>query len=125
VSRGCPGLHCPGCGDGGGGLAALIVVLVVIGAVIHAIWHTLVEVAEIAAWTVLGAAGLAAIAGLVYAAVRVRASVTTSRPGRVIPAEVIRLGTPARDAIDPPRAASWPLPGTWEEIKPDTDRSTS
>jgi hypothetical protein len=43
------GLHCPGCGDGGGLAALAVVVLAVIGAVLHAIWHTLVEVAEIAA----------------------------------------------------------------------------
>ena len=35
--RKCPGLHCPSCGDGGGGIAVLVVVLAVIGAVIHAI----------------------------------------------------------------------------------------
>lgn len=69
----CGGLHCPGCGDGGG-LAALavVIVLAVIGAVLHAIWHTLVEVAEIAAWTVAGFAVLAAAGGIGYRVTRAR-----------------------------------------------------
>ena len=99
----CSGLHCPGCGDSGGGL---LVALVVIGAVIHAIWHALVEAAEIAALTLLSAAGLAAVAGLVYTAVRIRARAVASRERQTIPAraEVIRLGAvPEHDAIKPPR----------------------
>jgi hypothetical protein len=126
----CPGLHCPGCGDGGGGaLIAVLVALAVVGAIIHAIWHTLVEAAEIAALTVLSLAGLAAVAGLGYAALRVRARMASPRAQRVIPvrAEVIRLGSPVRGAIEAPapRPSSWPLPSQWEEIKPDTDRRTS
>ena len=125
----CPGLHCPGCGDGGGGLIAVLVALAVLVAVLHAIWHTLVEAAEIAALTVLSFAGLTAIAGLGYAALRIRARVASSRGKQLIPAraEVIQLGPPGRDAIEapPPRPDSWPLPGHWEEIKADTDKRTS
>jgi len=123
----CPGLHCPDCGDGGGGaLIAVLVALAVAGAIIRAIWHVLVEAAEIAALVVVSAAGLAAAAGLGYAALRVRASIVSSRreaaPKAVIISSIDRSQPPA---IEPPRRASWPLPGIWEEIKPDTDRRTS
>lgn len=122
----CSGLHCPGCGDGGGGLVVVLVVLAVAGAIIHAIWHTLVEVAEITAFTVLGIAGLAALAGLGYAVMRVRASIARPRQ-QAAPKAVIIASTITRQppAIAPPQRASWPLPGTWEEIRPDTDRRTS
>jgi hypothetical protein len=128
--RGCSGLHCPGCGDGGGGaLVAAVVILAIIAAVIHAIWHTLVEIAEIAAWTVLGIAGVAAAAGIGYAALRVRASVTSRRaaPRAVIIGEVTRgsISGGHAPAIEPPRHTGWPLPGQWEEIPTDTDRRTS
>jgi hypothetical protein len=128
----CPGLHCPGCGDGDGGIGALIAVLValaIVAAVLHAIWHIIVEAAEIAALAVVSAAGLAAVAGLGYAALRIRARVTSSRARQVIPApiQVIRLDPPIRDAIEAPapRPASWPLPGRWEQITSDTDRNAS
>jgi hypothetical protein len=114
--RKCPGLHCPGC-DSGGGLVALVVALAVIGAVIHAIWHTIVEAAEIIAMTLLGITGLAAVAGIGYLALRIRASMTRSRaqtdPRAVIVGEVthgcIDAGHPP--AIAPPPHTSWPLPG--------------
>ena len=120
--RRCPGLHCPGCDRGGGGLIALVVVLAVIGAVIHAIWHTIVEVAEIVALTVLSITGLAAVAGVGYVALRIRASIARSRaqtgPKTVIVSEVthdsINVGHPP--AIAPPRT-SWPLAGQSEEIR--------
>jgi hypothetical protein len=127
--RRCPGLHCPGCKDkGGAGLIALVVVLVVVGAVLRAIWHTLVTVLEIAAITAASIAGLALVAGGAYAAVRVGRYVLERRARRPIPvrAQVVRLGAelvsaePERPAIDQPRqqAAGWPLPGWWEEVKP-------
>ena len=84
TGRRCPGLHCPGCGNGSG-IIALVVMLAIAGAVIHAIWHTLVEVAEIAALTVLGTAGLAAVAGIAWLAHRAR----QDRPGRPIPARPV------------------------------------
>jgi hypothetical protein len=132
----CPGLHCPGCGDGGGGaLIAVLIALAVTGAIIRAIWHTLVEVAEITAFTVLGAAALAAAAGLVYVALKVREA-TRARHDRPIAFRVVSVAAeaspralgssqPRTAAIEPPKNASWPLPGQWEEIPTDTDRSTS
>ena len=94
--RNCPGLHCPGCGDGGG-LAVVLVVLTVVAAVIRAIWHTLVEVAEIAAFTVLGAAGLAAVTGIAWLAYRAR----QDRPGRPIEARpVVQLPPEPRPQLE-------------------------
>ena len=122
--RRCPGLHCPGCDSGGGGgLIALVVVLAVIGAVIHAIWHTIVEVAEIVALTVLSITGLAAVAGIGYVALRIRASIgrpqAQTGPKAVIVSEVthdsIHVGHPP--AIAPPPRTSWPLAGQSEEIR--------
>jgi hypothetical protein len=120
-----PGLHCPGC-DSSGGLIALVVVAV-IGAVIHAIWHTIVEVAEIVALTVLSITGLAAVAGIGYVALRIRASIARSRaqtgPEAVITGEVtydrINVGHPP--AIAPPPRTCRPLPGQWEEIRHGND----
>ena len=124
--RRCPGLHCPGC-ESNGGLVALVVVLAVIGAVIHAIWHTIVEVAEIVALTVLSMTGLAAVAGIGYVALRIRASITRSRaqtgPEAVITGEVthdsIHVGHPP--AIAPPPRTSRSLPGQSEEIRHGND----
>ena len=79
--RKCSGLHCPGCGDGDGfRLIALVVALVLIGAIIHAIWHTLVEAAEIAALTVLSVAALAVAGGIALLVYRSR----SDRPRRPI-----------------------------------------
>jgi biotin transporter BioY len=124
--RRCPGLHCPGC-DSGGGLIALVVVLAVIGAVIHAIWQTIVEVAEIVALTVLSITGLAAVAGIGYVALRIRASIARSRaqtgPEAVITGEVIHdsINVGHLPAIASPPRTSWPPPGQWEEIRHGND----
>jgi hypothetical protein len=126
----CKGLHCPGCGDGGGaGLAVLAVVAVILGLVLHAIWHTLVEVVEIIALILLSGLGLAAAGGLVYAGLRIRASVRARRPRAVIPAraEAVQPGRQLGPAIEAPRpqAARWPLAGQWADINPRTDRRSS
>jgi hypothetical protein len=121
VSGRCGGLHCPGCGHGGGGgaLVVVLVVLAILGAVVHVVWHQLVEaaqvvvdVAEITVLTVLGVAGLAAIAGIGYGAVRVRQRMLSRRERQ--PAAIV---ISSRPAIEPP-GHSWPLPGQWEEIRP-------
>jgi hypothetical protein len=133
---GCKGLHCPGCGDGEGGvLVVVLVVLAVAAAIIRAIWHTLVELAEITAAVVAGICGVAAVAGLVYLALRVREVVRARqhRPIAVrlmssateVPPTTLRASQPRTAAIEPPKSTSWPLPGQWEEIPTDTDRSTS
>ena len=98
---GCKGLHCPGCGDGGGAaLAGLVVALVVIGAIIHAIWHVLAEILHvitevviIAAWTLGSITALSALGAAVYVALRVRAYVIGRR---AVPAGAIResIGAP-------------------------------
>ena len=134
---GCKGLHCDGCGDGGGGaLIAVLVVLAIIGAVVHAIWHQLVEAVEIVALVLVSGCGLAVAAGGVYAAVRIRARVLELRARHTVPApaRVVRLGEPpividstTGQAIEAPRqrTAGWPLPGRWQEINPSNDRRTS
>jgi hypothetical protein len=89
------GFHWTQCrGGGGGGLVALAVVLVAAAAVLHAIWHTLVEVAEIAALTVVSVAGLAAVAGIGLLAHRAR----SDRPGRPITGRVVSRGYPRNAA---------------------------
>jgi hypothetical protein len=72
----------------------VLVVLAVVGAVIHAIWRTLVDVAEIAALVVLSAAALAAVTGIVYAILLVREHAATrqarqNRPARPVAARVV------------------------------------
>lgn len=125
--RKCPGLHCPGCDSSGGGLIALVVVLAVIGAVIHAIWHTIVEVAEIIALTVLSLTGLAAVAGIGYVALGIRASIARSRaqtgPEAVITGEVIHdsINVDHPPAIAPPPRTSWLLTGQRQEIRHGND----
>jgi hypothetical protein len=94
----CKGLHCPGCGDGGGwGLAVVaLVVLAVISANARAIGRGVSELVT-AAVIVLGAAvGLVAIAAAAVVVVRVRRrtlarrravryEVTAQLAGRVVP----------------------------------------
>jgi hypothetical protein len=129
VSGKCPGLHCPGCGDGGGGLAVVLVVLAVIAAAGYHVRHGIETGLEIVMWSIVGAAGLAVAGGLVYAGLRIRASVRARQPRTVIPAraEIVQLRAELFDppAIEAPRprAASWPLPGQWDEINPSTERS--
>jgi hypothetical protein len=121
MSRGCPGLHCPGCSGGGGGRAiAALVTLAIIGAVIHAIWHTIVEAGEIIALVLASAIGAAALAGVTYGALQVRARVLEQRRRRPVPVrgEVIRLGTEQPPALEASRPAGWPLPGWWDEVRP-------
>ena len=134
----CSGLHCPGCGDHGGGkLAALVVVLAVVGAIVHAVWRQLVEAVEIVALVLLSAAGLALAAGGVYLGMRIRARQLEARARRTVPAPsrvVVRLGEPpividsaTGQAIEAPRQrpAGWPQPGQWQEINRSADRRTS
>jgi hypothetical protein len=133
------GYHWTPCHRGGGGLAAVVVGLVVVGAVIHAIWRPLVQAAEIAGLVVLGAAALAAVAGIVWVVLLVREHAAVrrtrqDRPGRPVTARVVirqapNAGPPLspdhnQTAIEPPRAR-WPLAGQWAEIPVDTDRGTS
>ena len=80
---------------GGGGLVALVVVLAISVAVLHAIWHAIVEAAEIAALVVVSAIGAAALVGVTYAALRIRAYVLEQRARREVRPNVIRLSKTA------------------------------
>jgi hypothetical protein len=77
----CNGLHCPGCGHGGGSwLAALIVAIVIIVAIIGRpvaqaaddVIHVAAEVLKIAAIVLASAAGAAVLGGLAILGTRVR-----------------------------------------------------
>jgi hypothetical protein len=132
----CKGLHCEGCGDGGpgGALAAIAVVLVlasIIVAAVRAAWHDIVTAAEIAAYTVVSIAGVAALTGAGWCAIRIRRHVLQARARRISPQvravitdvkagrPVVIPERPARPAIDaPPARPAWPLPGQWEQIRP-------
>jgi hypothetical protein len=117
--------------DGGGpaqwGAAIALIVLVLFAAAGHreigAMLHEALTVVEIAAFS---AVGLAVLAAVIVIAARVRAArrdrarrapvipVTPSYRVRVEPADDTRpaLDTPRR------RPAGWPLPGDWREITP-------
>ncbi len=101
----CHGLHCPGCGHGGGGwLAALVVAILVIGAIIaqpvaHAAddaIHVAAEVLKITAIVLASAAGAAVLGALAILGARVRHHL----PARPREAAVIHLpaGQPAVNA---------------------------
>jgi hypothetical protein len=74
----CKGLHCPGCGHGGGGLAALVVLAVIIIAAIArpvahaagAVGHAVLEALEITGIVLVSTAGLAVLGGMAYGAHR-------------------------------------------------------
>lgn len=138
----CKGLHCPGCGDGGGGLVVVLIVLAVIAAAGYHVRHGIETGLEIVMWSIVGGVALALAGGLVYAGLRIRASVRARQSRTVIPAraEVVQLSNPSVKSSPPggqlltgefdsapaieaprPRAASWPLPGQWDEIS--TERS--
>jgi hypothetical protein len=123
------GAHTHG-SNGGGGLA-VVVVLAILAAVLHAIWRQLVEVVEITGLVILGMLGLALGAGAVYAGVRIRRRVLDARYeinrtaryeiNRTGRARVIQLdGRTERPAIGAPRQrpAAWPLSGWRQEVKP-------
>ena len=56
----CNGMHCPGCGHGGGaagGAGAVIALLVIIALALRKAWPAIISAVEITAWTVAGLAG--------------------------------------------------------------------
>ena len=130
-----------GGGDGAGAwaaLAALVALAVIGGAARHLIatvLHVVVTVLEVIAWTLAGTAAAATLTGGVLAGVRIRRAVLAARARRAVapPAPVIHITPegylrplpdetrPARPALgSPPQqpATAWPLPGWWEEIRP-------
>lgn len=127
----CKGLHCGGCGKGGGGAVPIgLIVLVVIGAwvcsavapAVGEAFHVLAVVLEVVLITIASAAGLGVLAGLTWAGIRIhrryaaRAAAADhralSQPVRVT-AEVVR---PEPQAIEAPKPKPAGLPGIREEV---------
>ena len=130
---GCKGLHCDGCGHGGGPAAAVIALLVIVAVAARKAWPEIVHTVEIAAWTVAGVTGAAILVtgGVLTAKVvrrcRARRAVRQATyHATVIPA--VRLierptverpaGRPALGQPPQLRPGAWPLPGWWEDIRP-------
>ena len=131
---GCKGLHCDGCGHGGGAAVAVIALLVIVAVAARKVWPDIVHAVEITAWTVAAVTGAAILLTGTVLTVRtvrrVRARRTlrqaTYRAEPVIPAarliEHPTIDSPAgRPALGQPpqhRHEAWPLPGRWEDIRP-------
>jgi len=134
----CNGLHCEGCGHGGGAVGAVIAFLVIIALALRKTWPAIVSVVETAAWTVAGLSGAALIVtcgALTARAVRRRRArrALTYRPGQpfmlvvdeaqsVSARHLPSVGRPAPGEIEPPLdAPRWPVTG-WhrdsEELRP-------
>lgn len=130
-----------GGGDGAGAWAALValVALAVIGGaarhLIATVLHVVVTVLVVIGWTLAGIAAAAVLTGGVLAGLRIRRAVVAARVRRAVtPRSPVIYITPegdlrplpdetglARPALSPPPQASarpWPLPGWWEEIRP-------
>lgn len=127
--------------DGGGGWVIALAVVVVLAAAGGAARkaaddaaHVMATAVEVIAWTLAAAVILAAATGTAYATLRIRAALRAARDRRAVPPPLIRV-TPerpgpapippetGRSAIEAPReAGSWPLPGWWEEIRPQVGR---
>jgi hypothetical protein len=121
----CNGLHCPGCGHGGGAAGAVIALVVIVALALRKAWPAIVSAAEITAWTVAGLTGAAiAVTGGVLTVRVLRRRAAAERRSPVV-IEGTRLYPPlppaGRPALGPPRplaGRAWPLPGWWEEIRP-------
>jgi hypothetical protein len=123
-------------GGGSGPVIALIalVALAAAGGAAHkaaaSAAHVIATVLDVLMGTLGAVVILAAAAGVGYAALRIRAAARSARDRRTVTATVIRVtperpGTAhlapdnGRPSIAAPRdARSWPLPGWWEEIRP-------
>lgn len=127
----CPGLHCPGCGEGGGCSVGFAVLVLVVAAAVHAAWHTVIAIwravvtaLEIAAYTLVSLAGLAVVAGLVYGGYRVNRALrrrAAARPLRVVSVrpvadKVVSGEIEAPRTVPPGWPDSWPIL-TDEEIR--------
>jgi hypothetical protein len=130
---GCKGLHCDGCGHGGGPAAAVIALLVIVAVAARKVWPEIVHAVEIAAWTVAGVTGAAIlVTGGVLTARTIRrcrarrAIRQATYHATVIPAarliERHAIDRPAeRPALGPPprrQPGAWPLPGWWQDVRP-------
>ncbi len=127
----CKGIHCDGCGHGGGAAGAVIALVVIIALALRKSWPAIVSAIEITAWTVTGIAGaVLLITGTVITTRAVRrhrarraswrAPVITIT-GATRASGAVRPMPPAgRPAIGSPRfgGRARPVPGWWEEIRP-------
>jgi hypothetical protein len=135
---GCKGLHCDGCGHGGGPAVAVIALLVIVAVAAREVWPKVVHAVEIAAWAVAGVTGAAVVITGTVLTVRMVRRVRTLRALRqaayhvranyqaqVIP--IVRLTDhPVIDRAEWPalgqplqqRPGAWPLPGWREAIHP-------
>ena len=82
---GCKGLHCDGCGNGGGPAAAVIALLVIVAVAARKVWPEIVHAVEIAAWTVAGVTG---------AVIVITGAVLTVRVARQVRGGAARCGRP-------------------------------
>lgn len=127
----CGGLHCPGCGDhGGGGLIAgvigLVVVVVVIRAALSAIaaaFDAMVPALEVIGDTLASIVGLAAVSGLTYGGYRVNRALrrrAAARPLRVVSVRPVTAEAVSGE-LEPPRTEPVGWPASWrladEEIR--------
>lgn len=112
----CPGLHCDGCGPGGGsgiGFAVLVVLAVVLGAsAVRSVMPYVRFALEVAEYTLFTAAGITVAAAAVYAGYRVRRARSVRRPRRVPYTVTVTGVTPARPAEDTVRPAPAPIEAT-------------
>ncbi len=131
---GCKGLHCDGCGHGGGPAAAVIALLVIVAVAARKAWPDIVHAVEITAWTVAAVTGaVILITGTVLTVrtvhrVRARRALRQAAypAGPIIPAARLSespnidrsAGRPALGQPPQHRPGAWPLPGRWEDIRP-------
>ena len=133
----CHGLHCEGCGHGGGAAGAVIALLVIIALALRKAWPAIVSAVEIAAWTVAGLSGAALVvtAGVLTTKALRRRSARRAlvyRPGQPFVVvldeaqawfahQVPAAGRPGHGEIGPPSdAPRWPVTG-WRpggELRP-------
>jgi hypothetical protein len=135
----CPGVHCPGCGDGGGAIAGIIAVVVIClilaRPVEHAadeLLHVVLVALEIVAVSVAGIAVLGGIGAIAYRRYQRRSAIAAgsqraavadrTRSDLHVTATVLHA---VPDAQDPPAAIDAPprhAPRQWPHIAPDEVR---
>ena len=116
----CKGLHCQGCGHGGGAAGAVIALVVIAALALRKAWPAVVAAVEVAAWTVAGVSGatLVITAGVLTTKEMRRCRARRELARRpayryvLVVDEAPRTFTgtlpPAPGQIEPPR---WPLAG--------------
>ena len=126
----CNGMHCQGCGHGGGaagGAGAVIALVVIVALALRKAWPGIVSAVEVTAWTVAGLAGAALVTTGGVVAVRAARRRARRAAGRhaPVPVEGMRLYPPlppvGRPALGPTRSPGGrarPLPTRLHEIGP-------